>query len=167
MGLLERLKLQRQAGRQCSPACTSHHTGGADKPGRMHVQLPASCWQPRAARQQHTQVWVCDQLSCCCGVLLQVLETQGHSILSPSDRSGLHPLVVPLSTFGSQGAGMSSLRCLQQLTAPNGRLGYRCMCWPSGTGMSTRKVMSRTSCHASSGLHLHQACLGSCHCMRL
>jgi hypothetical protein len=125
IGLSERLKLQWQAGRQCSPACTSHHTGGADKPGRMHVQLPASCWQPRAARQQHTQVWVCDQLSCCCGVLLQVLETQGHSILSPSDRSGLHPLVVPLSTFSSQGAGMSSLRCLQQLTAPNGRLGYQ------------------------------------------
>lgn len=36
-------------------------------------------------------------------VLLQVLEAQGHSVLSPSDRAGLHPLVVPISTFNDTG----------------------------------------------------------------
>eukprot|EP00878_Enallax_costatus_P032447 GHUV01035657.1.p1 GENE.GHUV01035657.1~~GHUV01035657.1.p1 ORF type:complete len:287 (+),score=54.57 GHUV01035657.1:112-972(+) len=43
--------------------------------------------------------------------LLRVLEAQGHSLLSPSDRSGLHPLVIPLSTFdGSPAAAGSSSR---------------------------------------------------------
>lgn len=36
-------------------------------------------------------------------LLLQVLEAQGHSVLSPSDRTGLHPLVVPISTFNDTG----------------------------------------------------------------
>eukprot|EP00775_Hariotina_reticulata_P005352 gene5352-5588_t len=30
--------------------------------------------------------------------LLKVLEVQGHTLLSPSDRAGLHPLVIPLSS---------------------------------------------------------------------
>ncbi|KAF8061990.1 hypothetical protein HT031_004250 [Scenedesmus sp. PABB004] len=42
--------------------------------------------------------------------LLKVLEAQGHSLLSPSDRAGLHPLVIPLSTFDAPGgAGVLGL----------------------------------------------------------
>jgi hypothetical protein len=40
-----------------------------------------------------------------CSVCLQVLEAQGHSLLSPSDRAGLHPLIIPLSTFEESAAG--------------------------------------------------------------
>ncbi|WIA18097.1 hypothetical protein OEZ85_009575 [Tetradesmus obliquus] len=42
--------------------------------------------------------------------LLKVLEAQGHSLLSPSDRAGLHPLVIPLSTFEEPAAGKRSGR---------------------------------------------------------
>jgi hypothetical protein len=48
--------------------------------------------------------------------LLQVLEAQGHSLLSPSDRTGLHPLVVPLTTFSSSSSSSTEA----------GQLGHAC-----------------------------------------
>lgn len=45
--------------------------------------------------------------------LLKVLEAQGHSVLSPSDRTGLHPLVVPLSTFNDKDGGNGVLGLLR------------------------------------------------------
>lgn len=43
----------------------------------------------------------------------QVLEAQGHSLLSPSDRAGLHPLLIPLTTFNSSsGSGACACACM-------------------------------------------------------
>ena len=42
-------------------------------------------------------------------MLLQVLEAQGQSIVAPSERSGLHPLVVPLSSGSDKAEGGDSI----------------------------------------------------------
>eukprot|EP00879_Flechtneria_rotunda_P027676 GHRR01029657.1.p1 GENE.GHRR01029657.1~~GHRR01029657.1.p1 ORF type:complete len:344 (+),score=121.23 GHRR01029657.1:363-1394(+) len=51
--------------------------------------------------------------------LLKVLKAQGHSLLSPSDRAGLHPLVIPLSTFDSQNSGEGHVLGLLRWPQPN------------------------------------------------
>jgi hypothetical protein len=52
-----------------------------------------------------------------------VLEAQGHSLLSPSDRAGLHPLIIPLSTFEESAAGkhmqLQQPWCLKQSGSSN------------------------------------------------
>ena len=42
-------------------------------------------------------------------MFLQVLEAQGQSIVAPSERSGLHPLVVPLSSGSDTADGGASI----------------------------------------------------------
>lgn len=64
----------------------------------------------------------------------QVLEAQGHSLLSPSDRSGLHPLVVPLTTFNNtQEAGQHRSNRLQQAAekqlVDTGSSNSHLLCW--------------------------------------
>ena len=58
---------------------------------------------------------------------MQVLEAQGHSLVQPSNRRGLHPLVVPLAVHhapeGGNGDGGESLTCL--LRWPDSHSGQR------------------------------------------
>lgn len=55
------------------------------------------------------------------GLSSQVLEAQKHEIVSPSDRSNLHPLVIPLAAQQpSQGQSEPMYTCLlRQVTLSN------------------------------------------------
>ena len=55
------------------------------------------------------------------GLASQVLEAQNHEVVSPSDRSNLHPLVIPLAAQqSSQGQSEPMYTCLlRQVTLSN------------------------------------------------
>lgn len=52
-------------------------------------------------------------------LLLQVLEAQGAKALAPTSRAGLHPLVIPLCSSGSDPAtGKELVTCLLRWPEP-------------------------------------------------
>ncbi len=61
-------------------------------------------------------------------LLLQVLEAQGQSVVAPSDRSGLHPLVVPLSSGSGTADGGDSVTGLLRWPDSASRVGLPPSC---------------------------------------
>lgn len=78
--------------------------------------------------------------------LLKVLEAQGQSAVSPADRSGLHPLVIPLAqqhgSGGSGGGASGELTCL--LRWPEGHQGMELPVVSQARGGSQVRLLARS-----------------------
>ncbi|KAL4440277.1 hypothetical protein ABPG75_003278 [Micractinium tetrahymenae] len=81
--------------------------------------------------------------------LLKVLEAQGQAAVSPADRSGLHPLVIPLAQqqqqqhgSGGSGNGSSELTCL--LRWPEGHQGMELPVVSQARGGSQVRLLARS-----------------------
>lgn len=82
--------------------------------------------------------------------LLRVLEAQGHTVVSPADRQGLHPLLIPLaqrhqqqqSGSGSSDGGGGGLTCL--LRWPEGHTGMELPVVQQARGGTQVRLLARS-----------------------
>lgn len=98
----------------CQALCSPTGTAG------WHAGCPALTQTPHHRCAEHA-AYVSEVAVASCPkrlpALLKVLEAQGHSLLSPSDRNGLHPLLIPLSTFSAGGECCASPRLALSISA--------------------------------------------------
>ncbi|PRW39240.1 hypothetical protein C2E21_6976 [Chlorella sorokiniana] len=77
-------------------------------------------------------------------VLLKVLEAQGQAAVSPADRHGLHPLLIPLAQqpCGEGGSGSGELTCL--LRWPEGHKGMELPVVSQARGGTQVRLLARS-----------------------